>query len=72
MTETRTRKGKPLNLRIPEFVHADLARLRDEVEATTDMDRPSEPRVVAALIHAALIDDLVDALRKYKDDLRGH
>jgi hypothetical protein len=55
-----------LQVNVPQFVHDDLARLQREVAEGWDLDTPSNPRVVGALIHTATAETLVEALRAYR------
>jgi hypothetical protein len=53
---------KPIQARVPRFVHNDLKRLLKDLGG-----EGNKTRLVAALIHAADLDSAREALRKYSD-----
>lgn len=57
---------KPLQARVPKFVHDDLRRLLKDLGG-----EGNKTRLIAALIHAADLETAQSALREYSDYLAG-
>jgi hypothetical protein len=58
------RSDPPLNVRIPQFVHDDLGRLKEAMVA----EAANDTNLVAALVHAAKAAQTRQALGKYRRD----
>jgi hypothetical protein len=70
MPQNRTRNGKQISVRVPDFAKEALDELPDAVVAGAPADkRPSQPELVAALVATAKADAAVRALRTYRKEL---